>query len=689
MTTPTTVTDIALERMLARRARRGDADGLTDAVFAAIDAAPRRRGPRLGVPAWWLPGRPSRGLAWILVAAGLLLALLGSALVGAGLLDRPRPPIRLVPNGIETLTPQRVRYDRVVEDGAGTLWAIGTGHLTRLDPETGTRQTWTVSDDAAFASSIVAPARAGGVWIWSGTSILRFAGDGFAESIPITAADQPTALVETPGGSLWAASWDRGLERWDGSRWAAEPAGRPTVAAGALLVRGEDDLWVSNPRVEGGSGPPASGVSRLEGGRWTTYGAGDAPYLGGDVLALEAVADGSIWVARDPGSSNVDVGIARFDGKSWTVIDGPGFPASKLDATPDGAVWATRSGFGAAFAPAPNVARYADGQWTGHGAEDGLGGTEIGHVSTTATGVFLGTDVGLFRFADERWVPAWPDASEGPRIDATWDRVLAVSADEAWAAEKRGIWHFVDGSWTGPMKPPGWVERANGWALAPDGTLWVTTDNGIAALRGDQWTVAAAGYAGGIATGPDGTAWAGRGSSIVGLRLDGSPPRTVACPNGSWALAVTTDGSVYVGAWPWVGKPGLARFDGRTCERVDPLGDGRTAEVGALYADPTGGLVAVFSGPPAIYIARLDGTRWTVLEESDTWPVGVSVSPSGEIWRQGPAVNPTWERFDGERWIPVDLYGPALGPPSIAEDGTLWFIGPSGVQRIRPEDVRP
>ena len=385
MTTQTTVSDAALEKMLARRAHRGDPIGLADAVFAAIDATPRSRGPWLGVPARWLPGRPSRGLAWILVAAGLLAALFGSALVGAGLLDRHGPLTNLVPTAI------------------------------------------------------------------------------------------------------------------------------------------------------------------------------------------------------------------------------------------------------------------------------------------------------------------------GPRIDAIWDRVLAISTHEVWAAETRGIWHFVDGSWTGPMQPPGWGERANGWAVAPDDTLWVTTDTGVAALRGRQWTVAASGYGGGIAIGADGTAWAGRGSSIIGLRLDGSPPRTVDCPNGSSTMAVTTDGAIYVGAWPWVGVPGLARFDGRTCERVDPLGDGLTVEVGEVHADPTGGLVAVFSGPgrldgsgPAtIYLARLDGARWTVLEESDTWPVGVSVSPSGEIWRAGPAVDPTWERFDGERWIPVVTGVPALGPPSIAEDGTLWFLGPSGVYRVSMAEARP
>lgn len=275
MTMPTTVTDLALETMLARRARRADPAGLTDAVFAALETIEPRRGPRLGVPAWWLPSRPNRGFAWIIVAAGLLLALLGSALVGAGLLDRPRPLTNLVPNAI------------------------------------------------------------------------------------------------------------------------------------------------------------------------------------------------------------------------------------------------------------------------------------------------------------------------GPKIDAIWSRVLAVSANEAWAAEKRGLWHFVDGSWTGPLRPPGWNERANGWALAPDGTLWVTTDNGVAALRGGQWTVASSQYAVAIAIGPDGTAWAGSGSSIIGLRLDGSPPRTVACPNGAWAMAATTDGSLYVGSWGWVGRPGLRHHAGRRSRRQGERPDGRFDDCLALYAPPT------------------------------------------------------------------------------------------------------
>ena len=693
MTTPTTVTDPALERMLARRAHRADPIGLADAVFAALETIEPRRGPRLGVPAWWLPSRPSRGLAWMLVVATLLLALLASALVGTSLLQS-RPPIALVPTGGEAMAPESGVYDRVVADGAGTLWAIGTGHVTRFDLASGKRQTWTVADDAAFAYPVVAPARAGGVWIWSGTSIRRFTGDGFREAIPMVAG-QPGELVETPGGSLWAASADRGVERWDSPAWVASPAGRPTVAADHLLVRGENDVWVSNWSVGPDGAAVAAGVSHLQGGGWVTYDATDLGFPAGAFVSLAVAQDGSIW-ATAANYGGASFGITRFDGWSWTRIDGPGFPVWSLAAAPDGSVWATSDGSTSA------VARYADARWTTYGAEDGLVGTPSGRVSATAAGTFVGTDAGLLRLAGERWVPAWPDAADAPSVAESSGRLLAVSADEAWAADARGLWHFVDDRWTGPIQtgmPKGAMTRD--LALAGDGTLWVATDSGVAALRDGRWTVVSRSAALSIAVGADGTAWVGSSwDQVVGLRLDGAPPRTVACPNGSFALAITTDGSVYAGQFSYSGTAGLARFDGQACRAVDPLGDGLGVEVTDLVADPDGGLVAVmFRGGPSRtpgsgdtytnYLARYDGTRWTVLDEyafvMAFTPGGTAVAPSGEVWRSGYyKADVALERFDGQRWIPVVTGYTMSTPISIAPDGVVWFGGPSGVLRLTP-----
>lgn len=703
MTSRVTVTDAALEAMLARRAWRGSPVGLADAAFAAVEATKPRRGPRLAwptrpaVPASWLPGRLSPGLTWVLVAATLLLALLASALVGGAL---PRGPLtKLVPTGIDTLTPEAGVYDRVLADGAGTLWAVGPGHLTRFDPETGARQTWTVTDDAAFSDVVVARARAGGVWLWSGSSIRRFDGEEFRQTIAAPPGSGPTYLDEAPDGSLWAQSLDGGLNRWDGSDWVAAPPGRPTAQAGFLLVRGADDIWVANPRDQGSGdgGAAGAGISHLVDGRWVTYGPADSAILGGSIGAIAAVADGSIWVTTDPGASSIDPGIARFDGRSWTMIDGPGFPAWWLEAAPDGSVWAVT-----ADANSLAVARYAGGRWTTYGAADGLSGTALGHVSVTPAGVFLGTDAGLFRFAGERWVPAWPNAAAGPGSVYGWGgRLLAVSADEAWAADDRGIWHFAEGAWQGPQEPGDLPNaRVHALALAGDGTLWVATDRGVAALRAGRWTTAWPGEARTMALAADGTTWVGgQSTTIVGLRPVGDTwvAREVVCPVGAMSMAAVTDGSVYLGSHAYAGWPGLARVDGRTCEKVDPLGDGLGVEVVDLAADSGGGLVALLlrgggSPPWTSYLAQFDGARWTILEEQtgvDGVSGDITVSPSGQVWRAGAAPASGIERFDGGRWILVVTGVQASGPISVAPDGAVWYGTSSGVQRFVPGAPRP
>jgi hypothetical protein len=158
-----------------------------------------------------------------------------------------------------------------------------------------------------------------------------------------------------------------------------------------------------------------------------------------------------------------------------------------------------------------------------------------------------------------------------------------------------------------------------------------------------------------------------------------------------------------VGQFSYGGKPGLARFDGRTCESVDPIGDGRGVEVLDLAADPDGGLIAtMFRGPTstpgsgnvyANYLARYDGTRWTILDQFD-YPVvhglrGIAAPSGDQVWRLGHAADVALERFDGQRWEPVVTGFFTTGPLSIAPDGTVWLVGPSGLQRLRAEDVRP
>jgi hypothetical protein len=297
-------------------------------------------------------------------------------------------------------------------------------------------------------------------------------------------------------------------------------------------------------------------------------------------------------------------------------------------------------------------------------------------------------------------------------------RVLAVSAAEAWVAGDRGIWHYLDGAWVGPLVLPGTLGRANARsiALASDGTLWVATDEGVAALNGGRWTVPWGTGAESIAVDPTGTAWvfSPADRDVVALRLDGSAPRVVACGIGAPLMAVAADGLVYVGSYSYAGAAGLARISGDTCERVYPLGDGRDHEVGDLAADARGGLVALLlDGLPdgsgwSGRLVRFDGTRWAVLEvlpHAPALPYDVTLTPSGEVWRMstpnglpGDDLATAIQRMENGRWVPVATDGEGMLTSevgagafgvSIALDGSVWFGGPSGIHRIVPATARP
>ena len=689
MTARVPVSDGALEAMLHRRAARGDPGDLRDAAFTAIESTEPRRGIW---PRWPIgPVPPSLGfgssrLVWVLTGALLILLAGAAVLVGAGWL---RQQERTDPFSvqIESLSPDAVHQARVVMDGAGAHWAIAAGYLTRFDPASGDHTTWAIDAGPGLLNPVVAPARAGGVWIWSGTAIRRFTGT-FEETIEMgsTGVD----LAEAPDGTLWAILANRGLERWDGSRWIPAPAGGPRAAPGTLLVRDAADVWVA-------ASTDSPGVWHLTRDGWTGFDVEDGtpPYpVGRPVVA----ADGSIWVGPNPDWAHVrptitpDPGVGRFDGDRWTVIDGPQHNAGYLAADSDGSVWATGTD-GAV------VARYDDEGWTVFDATDGFDALGFGPVSVTPAGSFVGTDdggAGLFRFTGDRWVAVFRELQARHEPDPGYlGPILAVSADEAWTADGRGIWHFVDGAWHGPT----WVgdlvgAPVRGLVLGPDGALWIATGEGVAVLREGVWVTAWESEAQTIAVAPDGTVWAGDHEMIVNFAPDGDAfsARTIDCPRPAVTLAVDTDGSVWVGGFSYSGAPGLAVFDGRTCEMVDPLGLG-TPEIAALAADPHGGLVVHLDNGSTGYIARVDDGRWTVLREGVGAEVvffdDLTVTAAGEIVHVMGGLRGGLERFDGERWVAIPGSEAADGRVSAAPDGTIWYDSPSGIQRVSANELAP
>ncbi len=690
----------ALRAYAAEMPARVDAAAVADRVADA--AEPRHRG--LAATLRWTGGSVP-GLAWGLLAAALLAALAGAAVVGSRLLHSTPPVLRSdvapVPTGIEVITPDHGAYSRVVADGTGILWARDPdGRLVRYDPVAASGRAWTVGDDASFGTTDIAGARGGGVWLIGAGDVRRFDGVVFREVI--RTPGEVSLLAEAPDGGLWAVMADGRLAHWDGASWSDVDAGRPTSKPvtgriTALAVDGAGRPWLGwtvleeaglsadgttapsvAPATESPGGSalespdkvPPGWIARRDGPTWTTWDDDAAAPLGGGVAAILPVVDGMAWVMTT-------AGLARFDGTSWSDASTGleeaqcpgGWACPRLvswAAGPDGAIWAAGEGF---EGPGSDViARRFDGaSWTGWGSADGLPSLGdvrqvqgslpwTGLLSATVLpvpgGTFVGTADGIYRLADGRWARAWPgDAIPTGALAG----LLAVSRDELWAIGDRGVWHYDGGAWTAESidaaRPSGTVADL---ALAPDGTLWAAGSDGIAYRRDGRWTVADPTAAGGIAFGPDGTAWtvgpqgrAERWCHIWTVRSTGTGwerSGVAECP-----LHGVTEPAWTIGV------------DGRGATWVGGRAFGMDAGL-ARYADGRWQTVDTIDG------ARVDGAAV------------LGTTPAGDLWI---AVPGEAARHDGATWRVVAPPGDAEGGFALAVDGSLWVAIPSATGGTR------
>jgi hypothetical protein len=688
-----------------------DAARLTEEIAAAY--ARRRVGAwRIGAGGRTLtPG--ARRAAWVLVLVGLLaITAIGLALVGAmphrellPLQREPLPPLRgLVPTGIEVLQPDGIGYETTAVDGLGVVWAAGAGHVLRLDPSTGSVRTWTVQDDAAFGSAVLAaPARRGGAWLVSGRTARRFDGDGFREVV-----DMPFdvfALAEAPDGSLWAtASGDRrGVYRRDGSAWTSIPGWDAGIEPTFIAVDGGGHAWVGAWTYPG---PESAGLWRYDGSAWTSLPYDSVPArprvgeaIAGVVEAIAATPDGSVWVVTQQlgGTEYSYRSLFRWDGSGWTEFGTSeiGFEATSLTVAADGTIWVADE--------LMRAARFDGQSWRRFDAPDdrpalSLSGTPA-TVAAAPGATFLGTGSGIYRLADGRWERAWPPSSAGPARPAVMvaNPLLAISAEEAWAGEwgGSGAWHYVGGRWVNASAGLPADAIVFDLARAPDGRVWAATEKGVAVFEGDRWTVVDDRWSRGLAFAPDGTAWVGGHADEGGLRTireaagewavtpvtaDGLPRGTIVTH-----LTVGRDGAVWAAHGDWSTPPSPARFDGTAWQAVDPGPQATMFWVELVIVVAADGTVWAQLGGDTNAVARFDGATWTIYRAADGLPGDpgwLALGPDGQPWVSGSG---GLARFDGERWVTVESEIALPWPErfSVAPDGTVWVTGPSMVGRIR------
>ena len=617
--------------------------------------------------------------------------------------DRGQSP--LVRSGIVLVGPASASDDwpSLVADAGGTLWAVGSAGLLRYEPATARRAVWTVEDDAAFGglnSMLLVAARDGGVWLADGTpAIRRFDGQRFLDVLE--APGQVTALAEDRDGTLWVGA-STGLYRRDDGTWKAMAYASEKTTVSSLMADSRGDIWVGWLAYPT---PPGAGwITRWDGSRWDRFDGADAVPLGSPVQSIGEAPDGSVWAGTAGG-------LARYDGTTWTTVDQPLGSVASIAWDGDGAAWIASGDPGDG---AVRVVHDAPAGWTVYGPEQGLPGaneswTIAALVVPTPHGVFVGTGAGIRTLTDGRWArvgPAAPPTSGAPTWAGT---LLAVSRDEAWAVDDRGIWHAADGAWTivpGPAGidvPPG---EPRDLLLDRDGRLWAATSAGVLVLEDGSWTEADRRPAAALALGPDGRVWAAGEDPAMGpqhvrafRRLGGSwgAEPLPATDLVAWArsLAVDRDGTVWLGSFgSWGIRPGLLRYTpARGWEKVPVRGATAETTIWDIATAPDGTAWAVGSDvvpegtattdepatPPRWWIARLDADPVAVPGESTRWPpYGIAVLPGGVPVVPAGTVGGGLAAWDGERWT-HRLGGLSFDQVSVTPDGTIWVTGRGGV----------
>ncbi len=633
-------------------------------------------------------------------------------------LDRPisRHPRSLIATGFETLTPWTGADGTLVADAQAGFWAFGSGRLTRLDASGRMTASWTFADDPAFGGSGIVPARGGGVWLWGGPDIAWFDGVRFRDVIaaPTPASDMTPVVdvAEASDGTLWAVAndwtsanqgWssspDGRVFHWDGRVWSDVCGSETGNELSHVAVDAAGGVWVA-------PGNAVVDVSYFDGSTWSVPPSDQAWLIdparpNAWTSGLVAAEDGSVWRAAG--------GLAHFNGKAWTAVQSTAVDLSGTVAfavAPDGTFWGATGSLklpGDADGSHTGIvlAHFAGRSWTVFGTADRLPAPNplswatITAVAASRDAVVAATRDGFYRLSGDRWVRTGPSPEAAAPTGV--ESLLAVSLDEAWAGSwDAGLWHFSNGTWAG-VPVARWAQpmRVFGVARAPDGTLAVATDKGAAVLSKGRWTVLEEREAQAVTFARDGAIWVAEQASedtpttVASFRFDGrawarTAVSSVAPVGGRSELVAGPGGELWLLSRGW--GTSLDRFDGTLWMHESPLEGSQPPNVGCLAAAPSGDPWAVGYGadPPDWPVAHYDGAKWTADYTSDSlagqlYPWACAIAPDGSLWA---TTDRSLARFDGKRWSLRFNIGSGFGSLSFAPDGTLWVVGPSGVQRL-------
>ncbi len=173
-------------------------------------------------------------------------------------------------------------------------------------------------------------ARAGGIWICSGSNLYRYTEGAELEAVAPLKLEagrtevEVTVLYEDTAGGLWIGTGSGGLLRFDSGRVQTIDSGLPSITA--ITEDREGDLWV---------GARGAGLNRLRPRAAELIGVNAGlPFVA--VQSAAEAADGTLWLAGQNGA------LVRRTGDQWQLVSEaqgwPGGSVTCLAAEPGGGV---------------------------------------------------------------------------------------------------------------------------------------------------------------------------------------------------------------------------------------------------------------------------------------------------------------------------------------------------------------